>query len=294
MLSGDTGAGSGFDLLMVTGSGESIPVAVAAAPILGPNGKLLGGVGVMRDLSSERELDEMKSALISTVSHELRTPLTMIQGFAELLNTRDLTEDRSREALRQIQVSAERLGRLIEELLSVSRIESGRLKLHPEPVDLSEVIQEVAGQLDPNGRVNLEMEAPMPEISGDRDKLIQIVSNLVSNALKYSEVDSEVRVMARREPTSVRLEVEDRGIGMTPEQMKMLFEKFHRADHPKVREAGGTGLGLFITKSLVEMHGGQIGAESSPEEGTTFWVTLPLDSAEKEDRHDEEAIDSRR
>src|ERR671919_3212449 len=136
-------ASRGFDLALLRRDGNCVPVSVTAAPIFGEGGSIAGGVDILRDISHEHEVDELKSSLVSTVSHEIRTPLTMIQGFSELLLTRDLAEERSREALRQINASAERLTRLIEDLLSVSRIESGRLVARTEPERLDEVIDDV-------------------------------------------------------------------------------------------------------------------------------------------------------
>jgi signal transduction histidine kinase len=232
-------------------------------------------VAVVRDVAYEKELDQMKSSLISTVSHELRTPLTMIQGFSELLLTRSMGPDREREALSRINASSERLARLIDDLLSVSRIESGRLVVRAAPMDLREVAGEVVAPFADEREVTISAAGDLPLVMADRDMVVQILTNLVSNAVKYSPNDAPVRVTLSVAADSVEATVEDRGIGLSREELSRLFQKFARADRKEVREVGGTGLGLYISKSLVEMQGGRIWAESEPGRGSTFCFSLP-------------------
>ncbi|MGH2688076.1 MAG: sensor histidine kinase, partial [Actinomycetota bacterium] len=252
-----------------------LPVSHMLAPILGRDGDLVGCVAVVRDVTYEKELDQMKSSLISTVSHELRTPLTMIQGFSELLLQRTMSPDREREALSRINASSERLARLIDDLLSVSRIESGRLVVRPAPTDLREVADEVVVPFAEQRDVTVAAGDPLPLVMADRDMVVQILTNLVSNAVKYSSGDAPVRVTFGVAGDSVTVTVQDRGIGLTREELGRLFQKFVRADRKEVREIGGTGLGLYITKSLVEMQGGRIWAESEPGRGSRFSFSLP-------------------
>jgi two-component system sensor histidine kinase VicK len=262
----------GYRLMILTRDGRRLPVAVTAAPIFDQQNEVLGGVAIVRDVSYERELDELKSALISTVSHELRTPLTMIQGFSELLLTRQVGQEKGRQALQQIHESARRLSRLIGDLLEVSRIDAGRLEAHPTSLELADVVAEVTDQFAQQREVRVEVDGTC-SVLADRDKLLQILTNLVSNAVKYSQ--APVSVTARNRGDHVEVSVEDRGIGMTEDELGQLFQKFFRARRADVREAGGTGLGLFISKNLVELHGGEIRVESEPEKGTTFTFTLP-------------------
>lgn len=267
-------ASRGFGTTLVARDGAAVPVAVTAAPILDAHGDLVGGVVVLRDVSHEREADEFKTSLVSTVSHELRTPLTMIQGFAELLLARDLGQEKSRHAVGQIHASAERLSRLIADLLSVSRIDAGRLEVHPTRVRFREVLAEVTKQFTGDREIRVAVDG-VGWVLADRDRLAQILTNLVSNAVKYSPPDAPIDVTARDRGHEIRVAVADRGLGMTDEELGRLFQKFFRARRPEVRETPGTGLGLYITKSLVELHGGAIGAESEPGRGSTFWFTLP-------------------
>jgi PAS domain S-box-containing protein len=274
--SGEVVASRGYNVFLLTRDSRRVPVSIGAAPILDRQGELLGGIDILRDVSHEREVDQLKSSLVSTVSHELRTPLTMIQGFSELLITREVDEKSSREALEQIEASAKRLGRLIEDLLSVSRIESGRLEVRLDPVNVADTVEDVTALFGRDREVRIDVDNELPSVMADGELLIRILTNLLSNAVKYSPAESPISVSARSTDTSVEVSVSDQGIGMTREETAHLFEKFFRADHPEVRSAGGTGLGLYITRNLVEMQGGQIWAESEPGRGTTFRFTLPL------------------
>jgi signal transduction histidine kinase/HAMP domain-containing protein len=272
------------DVLPVTGEqlltryGRKVPVVVSSAPILDPGGRVVGGVDVIRDVSREREIDEVKSALISTVSHELRTPLTLIHGFAELLVLRDMPVERQRSAAEEILEASKRLARLIDDLLSVSRMESGRLVLDPRPLDLAAVVERMLSPfraMATTHTLRAKLPGALPVVWGDPDKVEQILTNLVGNAIKYSPEGGEVLVTVEHDEDAVQVSVRDQGIGMSPRDMGQLFEKFYRVDRDEVRRAGGTGLGLYITKRLVEMHGGHISAESWPGVGSVFTFTLP-------------------
>ncbi|HTW05997.1 MAG TPA: MASE4 domain-containing protein [Acidimicrobiales bacterium] len=281
-------ATSGYGLYLASGDGQRVPVSMTAGPLL-VGEDLLGAVAVLRDVSNEREVDQLKSSLVSTVSHELRTPLTMVQGFAELLLSRDdLGQERSREALERIHLSAQRLGRLIDDLLSVSRIDSGKLRVDLAAVDVLEVVNE-AVQVAPSqaieaeghevaacGRLVVDIAFDFPRVMADRDKFVQILTNLVSNALKYSPSPAPVRVTAERMHDHAEISVTDQGIGMSEAECSQVFEKFVRVDRAEVRRVSGTGLGLYITKSLVEMQHGQVWARSEPGHGSVFGFSLPL------------------
>jgi PAS domain S-box-containing protein len=272
-------ASRGYALGLETADGRRLPVAVTAAPLVVDAATPTGAVVVLRDVAREREVDQLKSSLVSTVSHELRTPLTLIQGFSELLLARpDLGPDRSRDALHEIHVSSQRLGRLIDDLLSVSRIESGRLTADFETFDLSGVISEVLASFstvsDHHFATDVHLE--MRPVLADRDKTVQVLTNLLSNAVKYSPEGSEVRIVARSVDNHVEVQIIDQGIGMTESERAAVFEKFSRSNRPEVRKVGGTGLGLYITKNLVEMQGGQLWLRSDQGEGTTVSFTVPL------------------
>jgi PAS domain S-box-containing protein len=276
-------ASHGFSRTMLAANGANIPVAVTAAPLTTDDGQISGAVAVIRDVSREREVDELKSSLVSTVSHELRTPLTMIRGFSELLLSRqDLDSKRSKEALEHIHDSARRLGRLIDDLLSVSRIESGGLRSELRPVGLRQVVDEVLVTLESTGgsRVDTDLAAGLPPVLADPDQLFQVLTNLLSNALKYSSAESRVRLSATVARDELHISVSDEGIGMTPGEAAQVFGKFSRVDRPEVREVGGTGLGLYITRRLVDMMGGSIWVRSKAGEGSVFTFSLRVAPAD--------------
>lgn len=279
----------GYRLMILTRDGRRLPVAVTAAPIFDQQSEVLGGVAIVRDVSYERELDELKSSLISTVSHELRTPLTMIQGFSELLLTRQVSQEKARDAIQQIHESARRLSRLIGDLLQVSRIDAGRLEVHTTPIELTEVIAEVTGHFADQREVRVETNGACPVLA-DRDKLVQVLTNLVGNAVKYSR--EPVSVSVRNAGDQAEVSVKDRGIGMSEDELGQLFQKFFRARRADVREAGGTGLGLFICKNLVELQRGEIWVESELEKGTTVTFTVPAVRSEEEGHAGEGSTES--
>ncbi|MDQ3991869.1 MAG: PAS domain-containing sensor histidine kinase, partial [Actinomycetota bacterium] len=277
IATGEMTSSRGYDHLLVTRDG-SVPVSVIAAPIV-DEGRIIGAVSVMRDVSHEREVDEMKTSLVSTVSHELRTPLTMIQGFSELLLSRELPPDKARDALEQINASSDRLSSLIDDLLSVSKIEAGSLEVRREALDVMGVVEEAVRPFMARANIAVSATHPPPPVMADRAMLIQILTNLISNAVKYSSDGSPVAVTVRPSSGAVAIEVADRGVGMDDREVSRLFTKFFRSEREEVRNAPGTGLGLYITRSLVEMQGGRIEVASELGEGTTFTVTLPMEEA---------------
>jgi signal transduction histidine kinase len=215
-----------------------VPVAVSSAPIFDARGRVVGGVDVIRDVSREREIDEVKSALISTVSHELRTPLTLIHGFAELLVLRDMPAERQRSSAVEILDASRRLARLIDDLLSVSRMESGRLVLDPRPLDLAAVVERILSPfraMAARHTLRTKLPTSLPVVWGDPDKVEQILTNLVGNAIKYSPGGGEVLVTVEHDGDTVQVSVRDQGIGMSPRDMGQLFEKFYRVDREEGR-----------------------------------------------------------
>lgn len=265
------------DGLLLEREGEWLPVVVTVSPIT-EGSKLYGAVAVLRDIRRERELDELRDSLISTVSHELRTPLTMVQGFAELLSDEKLSVDDQRLAVTQIAVASQRLGELIDDVLSAAAIESGRLELFSEIVSVRETAERAKHSFPPGDAERVAVEVD-PEIilSADPDRLEQILTNLMGNALKYSPRGGPVIVRASRDDGNVSITVADQGIGISLEEQASLFSKFYRAHNDEVRHIPGTGLGLYICDRLAELHGGAIDVDSEKGVGTTFTVSMPVD-----------------
>jgi signal transduction histidine kinase len=228
-----------------------------------------------------QEANRLKTEFVTVVTHELRSPLTSIAGYIELLLEEDHEGVEARRDYLQIaKRNADRLLELINDLLDIARIEAGKLELKRLPLDLGGLIREVSRALRPQiegkgQHLRLDLAARLPVVSGDPERLTQILLNLVSNAHKYTPPGGCITVTTRAEGVGVRIAVQDTGIGLSAEEQQQLFSKFFRAQHPLVREAGGTGLGLTITRALVALHGGTITVVSAPGQGSTFSVTLP-------------------
>jgi signal transduction histidine kinase len=183
------------------------------------------------------------------------------------------------ERRRGINAEAQRLSRLIDDMLDLDRMESGRLVRHREPVDLNALITEVAGDMRPSAPLHLlrlDLSEALPPLSGDRDKLRQVLTNLLSNAVKYSPEGGEITLSSRVEGTCVHVRVQDHGVGMPPEALEAVFERYARIDSDATRSIQGTGLGLPIVRRIVTLHGGAVWAKSAPGQGSVFHVTIPL------------------
>lgn len=250
--------------------------------------EFLGTVSVIRDITHHIEVDRMKSAFVANVSHELRTPLTAIKGYVEVLlagMTGDLT-DRQKHFLTIIRNHADRLVNLVNDLLDLSRLESGRIRIQPEKVELEpllrEVVRDFRRRIQKEKRqleLRREVEEALPAVYADAKRTEQILANLLENAIRYTPDGGTITVMARRyDENFVVIAVQDTGIGIAPEDQDKVFERFYRGHHPLVLASPGTGLGLPIVRQLVEMQGGRIWLESEgiPGKGTTFYFTLPI------------------
>jgi DNA-binding response OmpR family regulator/two-component sensor histidine kinase len=226
----------------------------------------------------------MKDEFVSLVSHELRTPLTSIKGYVDLLIDGDAGEvtEEQKEFLDIVKSNSDRLVMLVNDLLDVSRIEAGRINLRLQPVDLAGSIDEVAASLQPlieqkGQSLKLELPEDLPQVMADRDRVVQIMTNLLSNAHKYTLEGGAVTVRAHDGENEVQVEVSDTGVGMTSDDLDKLFAKFFRAQNPATQNVSGTGLGLNIVRSLVEKQGGRIWVTSEPMKGSTFSFTIPTD-----------------
>jgi len=243
----------------------------------------LGRLFVFRDVTHEREVDRMKTEFVSLVSHELRTPLTSIKGFTEMVLDGDAGEinEEVEEYLGIVFSNAERLVALVNDLLDISRIESGRVQLKVETVDLNEIVQTVVATMqqsihEKQQSLTVEMDPPAIYVKGDKDKLVQVLTNYVSNAYKYTRADGEIRIVISEQGDFAHVAVSDNGFGISPEDQQRLFTRFYRVDNSMTRQVGGTGLGLSIVKQLINLQGGDVGVESALGKGSTFSFTVPL------------------
>ncbi|MFF5231997.1 ATP-binding protein [Dactylosporangium sp. NPDC000521] len=287
--------------------GATLPVALTVSVIRGESGEVTGYLSVARDVTRERrtveamrhaldreraaaarlrELDKVRADLVATVSHELRTPLTSILGNVEVIVDGDAGPVQRPQArlLAAVERNARRLLALIEDLLMLSRIEAGQVKINAGPVHLRavvsgalEALQAVRGQRD----VHLDIDLPDTPlvVHGDRDQLERVVINLLDNALKFTPPGGSARLAADLDGPQVRLTVTDTGIGIPPAELDQIFDRFFRSSRSQERQSQGTGLGLAITKSIVERHGGRIWAGPANGQGTVVTCLLPLHAA---------------
>jgi len=237
-------------------------------------------VAVLRDVTELRHSERLRRELTANVSHELRTPLTSIKGFTEtLLDGAVRDEATSRRFLTIISSEADRLVKLVDDLLDLSQLESKRVTLDLRRVNVAALVAHTVDKLQPLAQGSgllLEQAAP-PEVwvTADRDRLEQVLTNLIDNALKYTPTGGRVDVRVAQADREVEISVSDTGKGIGPADLPHVFERFYRADRSRTRGSGGTGLGLAIARHIVEAHGGRIRVDSLLDEGTTFLFTIP-------------------
>jgi two-component system phosphate regulon sensor histidine kinase PhoR len=264
---------------------EDRPLLATAQPL--PQG---GAVMVFLDLSELRRLEGVRRDFVANASHELKTPLTAIRGYSETLRDPNLTPELVHHFAEVVHANAERLQQIVDDLLDLTRIESGAWPIHPAPVALAASAEEAwraqsppAGE--PQPELHLRIEPGAERVHADAGALRQIFTNLFSNSLRYTPPDGSVTVAARRVGAGrVAVEITDTGAGVDASHLPRLFERFYRADPARSRAQGGTGLGLAIVKHLVEAHGGSVEAESRVGQGTTIRFTLsavPEDGTER-------------
>lgn len=269
------------EMVIAPRHGETRTILASGQAIFNAQGTKIGAVVAMHDITERKAIERMKDEFIATVSHELRTPLTSIQGHLELVLDGDAgpVTETQKSFLEVASQSTERLGLLINDLLDMEMIIAGKMRLRMEPVDVGGLLREVASTFrlvaERKGLTFREQAADLPAVLGDRDRLVQVFNNLLSNATKYTPA-GEVGVGAAVVDGHVEVVVHDTGIGMSTEEQEQLFKKFFRSQEAVVREAGGTGLGLAIVKEMVAGHGGRIQVESRKGAGTRVQVSLPV------------------
>ena len=253
---------------------------VNAAALRDRKGKATGAILVFHDLTRLKQLENTRREFVANVSHELRTPLSMIKGFVETLldGAKDDPQIAAR-FLRTIEKHADRLTYLIEDLLTISRLESGQVVMNLQPTDISEVAARVCEDLagrasDRNVKIRFSLPRPLRAYA-DGARLQQVFFNLIDNAIKYGRSPGEVIVSGRQSNGRVEVEIADDGPGIPPEACSRIFERFYRVDKARSREQGGTGLGLAIVKHIIQAHHGEVWVESEMDRGAQFHFNLP-------------------
>lgn len=248
----------------------------------GGDGVAIRAVGALMDVTDLKQAERLKAELVATVSHELRTPLTSIVGFSELMLEREFPPDDRRQFLQLVHTAALRLSGLITDFLDLQQFESGQLAIRPIPVDLDSLVQRTLLAMgdDPAHPCSVELAPALPRARVDPRRFQQILSSLLSNARKYSPAGGAIRVDARVEDGMIVVAVADHGLGIAPEDLPHIFERFYRSDHTDRRSIGGAGLGLAIARQFVEAQGGRIWAESDGlGRGSVVSFTVPVAAA---------------
>ena len=235
-----------------------------------------------RDARERDRVEQMKDDFVLTVSHELRTPVTVVKGFAEMLTAQPRSLNaRQLEAAEVIAESAGQLQKMINGLLDLARSDAGKLRIEPEPTSVRGLAQKIGRQMRPyfeekNQRLTVSVEKELPDVMADAGRIGQVLANLLTNANKYAPEGAQVRLAAGRVGDEIAFEVIDDGPGLAKDELEHVFDRFWRAESGDTQAVGGTGLGLAIAKSLIELHGGTISADSNPGEGATFRFVLPI------------------
>lgn len=267
--------------IKLTGQWKESVLAAKAARVVHEDNTVLGIVTILRDITREKEIDRMKTELVSMVAHELRSPLTSVSGFSELLLDKSTTRNQAREYATIILNESNRLSDLINKFLDISKIESGKSQAKKSPISLLDTVETVLStNIHLAERKGISVTVKMPDdlalVYADPAMMDQVMLNLVSNALKYSPENSAIEIVATQNDRNVQLSVIDSGYGISKESLPHIFEKFYRVtDHEKVREVTGSGLGLALVKQILEIHGGTITVKSKLGEGSAFTFTLP-------------------
>jgi signal transduction histidine kinase len=258
-----------------------LPVGVTYAPLLSPEGLLVNIIASVRDITRFREAEELKSTFISVISHELKTPVALIKGYAGTLRREDAVWDREviEDSLEVIEEEADRLTDLIENLLDASRLQAGALAINLSEVALDKLAARLIQKLQTqakNHTIRIEFPSNYPVILGDEDRLTQVLTNLISNSIKYSPAGGEILVSGQVRPEQVIVCVSDQGPGISPGDIPHVFDRFFRASEAS-RTTKGAGLGLYLARAVVEAHGGRIWVDPKPMQGARICFSIPRD-----------------
>ena len=268
------------EMIIVARDGQQVTVSVNASCIYSAHGEPTIGILTVRDISREREQEEQRSTFISVISHELQTPIAIIKGYASTLARSDavLNPDALHIRLKAIEEEADRLNKLVGNLLYASRIQAGGLQMDVTPLDLAPLIERVAERLhvkNAEAAIAIDLPAHLPTVMADRERIEEVLQNLLDNAIKYSPGKAQIIVTCRVMGDQVIVSIRDLGMGISLREQTEIFERFQRVGNSSGSAIQGAGLGLYICRAIVEAHGGRIWVESTLHSGSTFSFSLP-------------------
>ncbi len=267
---------------LVRSSDSRLSVGITYAPLWSPNGRLVNIIANVRDITRFREAEEIKSTFISVISHELKTPVALIKGYASTLLREDAhwDEETLNESLAVIEEESDRLDELINNLLDASRLQAGALTLDVDFVALDKLATSLVDKFRTQTDAHLltvDFPQNFPTVPADAERIRQVLTNLLNNAIKYSPRGGTIRVSGEVQANQVIISVRDEGIGLAPDDTERIFDRFTRVDNALSRRTQGAGLGLFLARAIVEAHGGRIWVDSQPSQGADFHFSLPRD-----------------
>jgi PAS domain S-box-containing protein len=279
-----------FETERIAKGGKLIPISLSVSPIIDDNGKIIGASKIARDISEElaiqqekarlyeeiKALNDKKDEFIGLASHELKTPLTSVQGYLQILNS-DMKEDRRKEFLRRASEQVKKLNNLVSDLLDISKIEAGKLQFNPAPFDLCQVTRdaiELIAYSNNNHKVKLYTDLTSLIVDGDSQRIEQVILNLLTNAIRYAPGSFTIDVYLSQENNYAKVGIRDRGIGIGADKLEHIFSRFYRIEENK--NVSGLGIGLYLSKQIIDRHLGRIWAESTRGEGSIFYFTIPI------------------
>lgn len=267
-----------LELIIEHRDGRRVPIVARAAPMFAPDGAVEGAVVAFEDISSEKELEKLRAEWNSIVAHDLRQPLNSIALYTQLLARLARDDAQMVEVIAEITTTTQRLNRMIQDLLDLSRLEARQLTLRRRPTDVACLVRNCVARVAlaaPDRQLDLRVAGDVPELSVDPDRVQQALDNLLTNAVKFGADGTPIEIAVEHGETEIAVSVTNRGVGLPPDFLPHLFQRFQRAADGQLASVKGVGLGLYITRELVEAHGGRIGASSSGDGSTTFRFTLP-------------------
>lgn len=275
----------GKEFSLTRTDGKMIHLQISASPIHNHEGEMLAVASIINDITPQKEIDERKDDFVNMASHELKTPITSMKLYLQSLRKRlaQLNDPKAEMTLSRIIYQTDRLQELVSELLDVSRLQTGKLTLNKESFCLNTLINETVEELSAASKnQHLIVEsAPKIVVFADRFRLYQVLTNLITNAIKYSPQNSNIHITLKKQTRSATISVQDFGVGIPKAEQKKIFNRLYQVTDPKKKTFAGLGMGLYISKEIVKRHKGRIWVKSSPGKGSTFYVSLPLDNNSK-------------